>query len=148
MRSCAPVLASHSLAVVSLLPVTTRDPSGLNDADQMSLVWPLRARSSAPVLASNARASPPHLPLTTRAMTPAARSALPAYTPLSRALNDADYTVLVCPLSMRISAPVLASHSRAVLSLLPVTTRAPSALNDADETPPVWPLKARSSAPV
>ena len=34
-KSSAPVLASHTLAVLSELPVTIRDPSALNDAERI-----------------------------------------------------------------------------------------------------------------
>src|SRR5579883_1869268 len=64
------------------------------------------------------------------------------------ALNDAASTQNVCPLSVRSSAPVLASHTFAVLSELPVMIRVPSALNDAAFTQSVCPLSVRSSAPV
>ncbi len=39
-------------AVPSGLPVTTREPSGLNDADETTVVCPLRVRTSAPLPAS------------------------------------------------------------------------------------------------
>ena len=49
-------------------------------------------------------------------------------------LNDAEVTTPVCPLSVRTSAPLFASHTFAVLSSLPVTIREPSGLNDAEVT--------------
>ena len=49
-------------------------------------------------------------------------------------LNDAELTRPVCPLSVRTSAPVLASQTFAVLSSLAVTIREPSGLNDAEMT--------------
>jgi len=51
----------------------------------------------------------------------------------SVALNDADVTPPACPLSVRISAPLLASQTFAVPSRLLVTTRDPSELNDAEK---------------
>ena len=49
-------------------------------------------------------------------------------------LNDAEMTIEVCPLSVKTSAPLLASQTLAVLSYSPVTIREPSGLNDADRT--------------
>ena len=46
------VVASHTFAVLSSLVVTTRVPSGLNDATQIWRVCPLRARTWVPVFAS------------------------------------------------------------------------------------------------
>ena len=54
----------------------------------------------------------------------------------------------MCPLSVRTSAPLLASQTFAVLSSLAVTIRDPSGLNDAEETRPVCPLSVRTSAPL
>ena len=54
----------------------------------------------------------------------------------------------MCPLRVRTSAPVLASHTFAVSSRLAVTIRDPSGLNDAEATAPVCPLRVRTSAPV
>ena len=52
MRTSAPLFASQTFAVPSLLPVTTRDPSGLNDAEETGPVCPLSVRTSAPLFAS------------------------------------------------------------------------------------------------
>ena len=67
VSSSAPVRASHTRAVLSEPPVTTRDPSGLNAAERTASVCPLRASSSAPVLASHTRAVLSSLAVTTRA---------------------------------------------------------------------------------
>ena len=40
VASAAPVSASHTLAVVSQDEVTTREPSGLNDAPFDQSLWP------------------------------------------------------------------------------------------------------------
>ena len=63
-------------------------------------------------------------------------------------LNDAEATQLVCPLSVRTSAPLRASQTFAVLSSPPVTTREPSGLNDAEKRGPACPLSVRISAPL
>ena len=62
----APLLASHTFAVPSKLPVTIRDPSGLNDAEMTGRLCPLSVRTSAPLLASQTFAVPSRLPVTTR----------------------------------------------------------------------------------
>ena len=54
----------------------------------------------------------------------------------------------MCPLSVRTSAPVLASQTFAVPSQLAVTTRAPSGLNEAEVTVRACPLSVRVSVPV
>ena len=54
----------------------------------------------------------------------------------------------MCPLRVRTSAPVVASHTFAVSSRLAVTIRDPSGLNDAEATASACPLRVRSSAPV
>ena len=65
-RTSAPVLASQTFAVMSSLAVTTRDPSGLNDAELTTPVCPLSVRSSAPVWASHTFAVLSALAVTTR----------------------------------------------------------------------------------
>ena len=60
------MLASQTFAVLSALPVTIREPSGLNDAGQTSSVWPLRVRSWAPDVASQTFAVLSPLPVTIR----------------------------------------------------------------------------------
>ena len=52
VSSSAPVTASQTFAVWSLLAVTMRDPSGLNAAAVRLLVCPRSVSSSAPVTAS------------------------------------------------------------------------------------------------
>ena len=52
VRTSAPVGASQTLAVLSQLAVTIREPSGLNDAEVTPPVCPLSVRTSAPVRAS------------------------------------------------------------------------------------------------
>ena len=47
----------------------------------------------------------------------------------------------MCPLSVRTSAPLVASQTFAVLSSLPVTIREPSGLNDAESTEAGVPLE-------
>ena len=63
-------------------------------------------------------------------------------------LYAAAYTSLVCPLRVRSSAPVFASHTFAALSSLPVTIRVPLGLNATAVTLPVCPLRMSNSAPV
>jgi hypothetical protein len=63
-------------------------------------------------------------------------------------LKATEVTEFLCPLKVRISLPVEASHSRAVLSPDPVSTCAPSGLKATDETEYLCPWKARSSFPV
>src|SRR4051812_40906136 len=58
---------SHTFAVRSIPPVTTRAPSGLNATEPTAPACPLRVRSSAPVFASHTRAVPSLLAVTTRA---------------------------------------------------------------------------------
>ena len=81
--------------------MTTRDPSGLNDAEETRSVCPLSVRTSAPLLASQTFAVLSQLAVTTRDPS---------------GLNDAESTLAVCPLSVRTSAPLLASQTFAVLS--------------------------------
>ena len=83
VRTSAPLLASHTFAVLSQLPVTTREPSGLNDAEVTQLVCPLRVRTSAPLLASQTFAVLSQLPVTTREPS---------------GLNDAEVTPVGVPL--------------------------------------------------
>ena len=80
VRSSAPVFASQTLAVLSALAVTMREPSGLNAADRRGPVCPLSVRTSAPVLASQ---------------TFAVRSSLAVTMREPSGLNDADDTVVV-----------------------------------------------------
>src|SRR4051812_21806507 len=61
-----PVVASQTRAVVSLLPVRTRLPSGLNATLVTLPVCPLRAAFSCPVSASQTRAIVSQLPVSTR----------------------------------------------------------------------------------
>ena len=90
VRISAPLLASHTFAVLSQLAVTIREPSGLNDAESTVPVCPLSVRTSAPLLASHTFAVLSRLPVTIREPS---------------GLNDAELTKLVCPLSVRTSAP-------------------------------------------
>ena len=69
--------ASQTFAVLSLLPVRTRDPSGLNDAGLAPPVCPVRVRTPAPLVASQ---------------TLAVRSSLPVTIRDPSGLNDADWT--------------------------------------------------------
>ena len=57
-------------------------------------------------------------------------------------------TLSVWPFSRRTSAPVLASHTRAVLSSDAVASLLPSGLHATTDTQPVWPCSRRTSAPV
>ncbi len=63
-------------------------------------------------------------------------------------LNGAEETLSVCPLNARVSAPVLTSHTLAVLSTPLVRTREPSGLNDAIWMGPACPFSVRTSAPL
>src|SRR5580704_2578667 len=76
----APVFASHDFGTGPALAVTTRDPSGLKDADGIELESPAMVRIVAPVLASQTRAVRSRLAVTTRDPS---------------GLNDADRTKLV-----------------------------------------------------
>jgi hypothetical protein len=58
--------ASQIFAVLSQLPVTTRDPSGLNDADAMIPLCRFSVRTSAPLFASQIFAVASWLPVTIR----------------------------------------------------------------------------------
>ena len=89
------LLQSQTLAVLSKLPVTTREPSGLNDAANTLLVCPLSVRNSAPVWASQTSLAV-LLPVTIRDPS---------------GLNDAERRLSVCPLRVKISAPVWASQT-------------------------------------
>ena len=176
VRTTAPLLASQTFAVLSSLPVTIREPSGLNDAEVTGPVCPLSVRTSAPlrasqtfaVLSSLAGDDPRPVGAERRRIdvigVPLEREdlgAAPGVPDLRRlvrdspvtirepsGLNDAEMTGPVCPLSVRTSAPLLASQTFAVVSPLPVTTREPSGLNDAEQTGPVCPLSVRTSAPL
>ena len=169
VRTSAPLLASQTFAVLSALPVTIREPSGLNDAELTRPVCPLSVRTSAPLLASQTFAvwsslagdDPRPVRAERRRMTQAgvpleredlgAASWRPRPSPSCRnspvttrdpsGLNDAEWTRSVCPLSVRTSAPLLASQTFAVLSQLAVTIREPSGLNDAEVTPIGVPLE-------
>jgi transposase len=57
-------------AVLSLLPVTTRNPSGLNDAEVTPRMCPLSVRTSAPLRASQTFAVLSQLAVTTRSFAP------------------------------------------------------------------------------
>ena len=78
-----------------------------------------RANSRGKIYGWNGRAS----------QTFADRSQLPVRMHEPSALNIADETQLVCPLSVRTSAPLFASQTFAAWSQLAVTMRAPSGLN-------------------
>ena len=52
VRTTAPVVASQIFAVLSQLPVMTREPSALNDAEASPAICPLNDKNSALVLAS------------------------------------------------------------------------------------------------
>ena len=67
---------------------------------------------------------------------------------LPSGLNATLLTQPVCPLRVRISWPVAASHTFTVLSQLPVAMRLPSGLNATLLTRPVCPLRVRISWPV
>src|SRR4051794_12858467 len=99
-RSSAPVRASHTFAELSRLrlQVTSRDPSGLNDAEESGPVGPLRATTSPPVRTSHTFAVWSSLTVTIR---------------VPSRLND-ELKGPVCPLRERSSAPVRASHTFAV----------------------------------
>ena len=126
-----PVLVSQTFAVLSLLAVTIRETSGLNAAELTSGVprerEDLRSPRGVPDLCC---------PVTTGGEDPRPVRA-----------KRTELTKLSCPLSVRISAPVLASQTFAVLSKLPVTIRDPSGLNDAEPNPLVCPLSVRTSVP-
>ena len=102
-RSSRAYLTFHTRAVSSPEAVTTRVPSGLNDAlfTPSVTVCPESVVSSAPVAASQRRAV-----LSAEAVT----------TLLPSGLNAALLTTSTCPERVTRAAPVLASHSRAVLS--------------------------------
>src|SRR5262249_27612289 len=93
-------VASQTLAVRSVLPVRTRDPSGLNVAERTASVCPLSVRTSAPLFASQTLAW----------------QSLPVGTCDPSGLNVAESTPWVCPLSVRSSAPLFASQTFAVRS--------------------------------
>ena len=118
VRTSAPVVASHTFAVPSRLAVTIRDPSGLNDADWTPIGVPLEGEDL------GTRRRVPHLrrPVPTRGHDPR---------PVRAERRRSDATP-VCPLRVRTSAPVVASHTFAVPSSLAVTIRDPSGLNDAE----------------
>jgi hypothetical protein len=59
-------VASQTFAVSSLLPVTIREPLGLNDAEVTGDVCPLSVRTSALLCASQTLAVSSKLPVTTR----------------------------------------------------------------------------------
>src|SRR5262249_50789975 len=108
---------SQTFAVSSPSMVTIRDPSGLNAAYK-TLLCPLRVRTSHPTLASHTVAVWPERAVTIREPS---------------GLNDTERGEAECPLSVRISAPVLVSQIFA--GLCPkgtVTIREPSRLNDAE----------------
>ncbi|MFO0951655.1 MAG: hypothetical protein U0835_10995 [Isosphaeraceae bacterium] len=67
MSTPAPLFASHTFAVPSWLAVTTRAPSGLNDAEVTSRVCRFSVSSSAPLFASQTFAVLSSLAVTTRA---------------------------------------------------------------------------------
>ena len=102
-------VASQTLAVRSVLPVRTRDPSGLNVAEWTASVCPLSVRTSAPLFASQTLAVRSRLPVTIR--DPSGLNVAEV-----TALNVAEVTSLVCPLSVRSSAPLFASQTLAVRS--------------------------------
>ena len=54
----------------------------------------------------------------------------------------------VCPLRVRVSCPVAASHSFTVPSPLAEASRLPSGLNATSQTPLVCPLKVSVSCPI
>src|SRR5271165_4036580 len=58
MANTAPVLPSHSRAVLSREAVRMRWPSGLNAALSTQSVWPSRVASAVPLAASHSRAVP------------------------------------------------------------------------------------------
>ena len=151
-----PVLASHTFAVWSRLPVTMRVPSGLNATLIHLARVPLqfqqgRARPGVPQLrrpvptaGDDARAvraerhasHPARVPLSSSWGVPvlashtfAVRSPLPVTMRVPSGLNATLATPFVCPFSSNRGVPVLASHTFAVWSSLPVTMRVPSGLN-------------------
>jgi len=61
MRSSSPVSAFQSLALPSLLVVTTVFPSAENSPEKTTLAWPSMRWICSPVCASQIVASPPKL---------------------------------------------------------------------------------------
>ena len=104
---------------------------------------PLKVRTSTPVAASHSLAVPSSPPVST--YFPSGEKATLC---LERFISTADRTAVVCPLKVRTSTPVAASHSFAVLSWLPVSTYFPSGEKATLSTQPVCPLKVRTSTPV
>lgn len=94
-----PDLHRPTIAVLSKLPVTIRDPSARNDAEKTGPECPLQVRSS--VFASH---------------TFVVVSSLPVMIRESSELKDAALIPRVCPLRVRSPAPVVAFHTFAVLS--------------------------------
>jgi hypothetical protein len=118
---------SHTRAVLSWDPVTTRFPSGLNATLLISSRWP-----SSGVAAGVAP---------DKSHTRAVWSEDPATTRIPSGLNATLQIPALWPLS-GVAAVVGRdkSHTRAVLSWDPVTTRFPSGLNATLLTPPPWPF--------
>ena len=58
-------------------------------------------------------------------------------TEFTKSLNNTDSIQLLRPVSVLITSPVTASHTRTVLSQLPLTIRDSSRLNDTDLTRPL-----------
>src|SRR4051812_16410884 len=75
-------------------------------------------------------------------------SQLPETMRLPSGLNATLVTLFVCPLRVRTSFPVCASHTLAVLSELPERMRLPSGLHATLVTSLVWPLRERTSVPL
>src|ERR1700733_293110 len=93
--------ASHSLSVLSQLPLTIRFPSGLNATHITPPVCPLSVRVSWPVAASHTLTVWSSLPLTIR---------------FPSGLNATLLIEPVCPLHVRVSLPVATSQTFSVLS--------------------------------
>ena len=116
-RTSWPVAASHTFTVLSSLPLTMRLPSALNATLVTLADVSLEARGP-PGRCPRPTPSPSvsQLPLTMRLPSALIRHAVDA--------------VAVCPLRVRTSWPVSASHTFTVLSRAPpLTMRLPSGLN-------------------
>ncbi len=96
-----PVLATHRRAVVSLLAVTNRLPSGLNLASYTISVCPTSACTCLPVLTSHTRAVLAAPAVTTR---------------FPPGLKDTPYSDSVCPVSLTLALPLVVSQMRVVPS--------------------------------
>src|SRR5581483_6103776 len=142
VKTSAPVFEFHTFTIPSRLAVAIRDPSGLKDAASADLLCPRSTSNSPPSLASHTRTVVSFELPASGLSPPAATTSDPS------GLKEAERTASVCPLRVRRSIPVRASHTFAVISLLPVTTRSPSELNDTELTSAACPLRVTRSAAV